>query len=253
MIPAERRKQILSLLETRHYLSVEELAKTLYVSLPTIRRDLRDLEAEGAINRTHGGASWSMGGSYVAPFDLREKSQTNEKSTVAELAAGLIENNDTLFLSSGSTTLEFAKHINPDYHLEILTNGISAARYLSRNPNMNVYCPAGRYMYEHDGIFGPEVEEAVSRRFAKYGIVSCDGLHMERGIFSTIADMEQFLGKAFRKNCEKLVLLADHTKFNKVYYYRYMEMKDVDIIVTDDSPGEEWEEFLESHHIELLY
>ena len=104
-----------------------------------------------------------------------------------------------------------------------------------------------------DGIFGPEVEEAVSRRFAKYGIVSCDGLHMERGIFSTIADMEQFLGKAFRKNCEKLVLLADHTKFNKVYYYRYMEMKDVDIIVTDDSPGEEWEEFLESHHIELLY
>ena len=73
MIPDERRKQILELLNEKGYISVEELSQKLYVSLPTIRRDLTLLEKEGSVLRTHGGASFNKPDSFAEPFDLRKK------------------------------------------------------------------------------------------------------------------------------------------------------------------------------------
>lgn len=73
MIPDERRKQILELLNEKGYISVEELSQKLYVSLPTIRRDLTLLEKEGSVLRTHGGASFNKPDSFAEPFALRKK------------------------------------------------------------------------------------------------------------------------------------------------------------------------------------
>ena len=200
MVPAERRKQILNLLEKRHYMSVEELAKTLYVSLPTIRRDLNDLEAEGAVSRTHGGASYAMTGDFIIPFAAREKNLSEGKKIVGDIAAGLIENNDTMFIYSGTTTLAFVQHINPDYHLEVVTNGFTLARLLSRNPNMNVYLTAGRYSLDQDAVFGPEMEESFQKRYVKYGIFSCSGVDMRKGISAKNAELELYVSRTFRAN-----------------------------------------------------
>ncbi len=116
MIPEERRKQILDVLEKRKYVSVEELASLLYVSLPTVRRDLSELEREGVLTRTHGGASCNMADRFLAPFAMREKMNRIEKQQIANIAAGLIENGDTIFLSSGSKSRDFAKALNREYH-----------------------------------------------------------------------------------------------------------------------------------------
>ena len=78
MIPEDRKKAILDLLNEKGYLSVEELAKAVYVSIPTIRRDLSALEKEGSIKRTHGGASPNHSFS-VWPFALRNKVNLDEK------------------------------------------------------------------------------------------------------------------------------------------------------------------------------
>ena len=104
MVPEERKQQILALLERKRYVTVEELSKELFVSLPTIRRDLAALELEGALTRTHGGASYNQAGTQVAPFILREKSNYQEKQVIGNVAAGLVENGDTLFISSSSTS-----------------------------------------------------------------------------------------------------------------------------------------------------
>ena len=78
MVPGERKQQILALLERKRYVTVEELSTELFVSLPTVRRDLAALEQEGALTRTHGGASYNQAGTQVAPFILREKNNYEE-------------------------------------------------------------------------------------------------------------------------------------------------------------------------------
>ena len=103
MIPDERRKEILELLDEKGYVSVKDLSQRLYVSLPTIRRDLTLLEREGYVLRTHGGASLSISDSFVEPFALRKKTNLEAKKYIGKIAASLIHNNDTLFITSSST------------------------------------------------------------------------------------------------------------------------------------------------------
>ncbi len=252
MVPEERKQQILALLERKRYVTSEELAKELYVSLPTVRRDLTALEKEGALTRTHGGASYNQIGTQIPPFILREKNCYQEKQIIGNIAAGLVENGDTLFISSSSTTLAMVRQISPELHVQVLTNGMTMAQVIGQNPNANVYIPAGHYTYEDDGIYGPDVVESVSRRFARYGVISCDGIDRKKGL-TVMRDTELFLEKAFRQNCETLVLLADHTKFDTHFFYQSMELSEVDILITDQDPGREWEDFCRKQKIELLY
>ena len=143
MVPEERKQQILTLLERKRYVTVEEFSKELFVSLPTVRRDLAALEQEGALTRTHGGASYNQAGTAVAPFILREKNNYEEKQIIGNIAAGLIENGDTLFISSSSTTLAMVRQLSPELHMQVLTNGMTMAQVIGQNPNANVYIPAG--------------------------------------------------------------------------------------------------------------
>lgn len=85
MIPDERRKEILELLDEKGYVSVKDLSQRLYVSLPTIRRDLTLLEREGYVLRTHGGASLSISDSFVEPFALRKKTNLEPKNILEKL------------------------------------------------------------------------------------------------------------------------------------------------------------------------
>ena len=176
MIPDERRKEILELLDEKGYVSVKDLSQRLYVSLPTIRRDLTLLEREGYVLRTHGGASLSISDSFVEPFALRKKTNLEAKKYIGKIAASLIHNNDTLFITSSSTCLEFASHIKPDLRLNILTNGMPLAHKLSENNNVTVECPSGIYNYFHEGIYGKEVKELISKRYAQYCFTSCNGI-----------------------------------------------------------------------------
>ena len=103
MIPQERKQQILVLLSAEGYMTVEDLAERVYVSVPTIRRDLAALAEEGSIRRVHGGASHVSRESYEWPFDLRDRVNLPEKSVIGKLAAKLVKDGDHIFIDSGST------------------------------------------------------------------------------------------------------------------------------------------------------
>ena len=252
MIPDERRKEILELLDEKGYVSVKDLSQRLYVSLPTIRRDLTLLEREGYVLRTHGGASLSISDSFVEPFALRKKTNLEAKKYIGKIAASLIHNNDTLFITSSSTCLEFANHIKPDLRLNILTNGMPLAHKLSENNNVTVECPAGIYNYFHEGIYGKEVKELISKRYAQYCFTSCNGIDLINGLtFST--DLDMTLIRACRDNCDQLIVLADHTKFGMTYYFKTLSIKEIDVIITDQEPAEKWITYCEENGITRIY
>ena len=102
------------------------------------------------------------------PESSIEKVKYLPQKYIEKIAASLIHNNDTLFITSSSTCLEFANHIKPDLRLNILTNGMPLAHKLSENNNVTVECPSGIYNYFHEGIYGKEVKELISKRYAQY-------------------------------------------------------------------------------------
>lgn len=126
------------------------------------------------------------------------------------------------------------------------------AHKLSENNNVTVECPAGIYNYFHEGIYGKEVKELISKRYAQYCFTSCNGIDLINGLtFST--DLDMTLLRACRKNCNKLVVLADHTKFGMTYYFKTLSIKEIDIIITDQEPEEKWITYCEENGITLIY
>lgn len=248
MIPDERRHQILELLNQNHYMSVEDLAAALYVSLPTIRRDLTSLEKEGSIKRMHGGASFNSPKTYPSPYVLRKKTNQAEKDKIGRIAAALVQNNDTLFITASSTCLSFVKHLNMDNHLQVITNGIPLAHILSEHSNITVECPPGVYYYAHESIFGKDVADYISKRHVKYCFMSCNGVDLDFGI-SYFVDLDVPIVQTCRKNCDQLIVLVDHTKLDQKYYYQALDFKDIDGIITDRPLNERWLKACKENHI----
>ena len=232
MVPEDRKKRILHLLEEQNYLTVEEIAGKLYVSPPTIRRDLKAMDEEGIIRRTHGGASYISSERREFPFDLRNRTCIEEKRTLGRMAVELINDNDHLFIDTGSSCYAMVEALPSDLGLTVLTNCIPTLQILSQNPRLVLECPCGQYNSQHRSICGPDASRFIRTRYAHYYFASATGISAENGV-SLLSSMDLEVKQAMMSKAKKTVLLMDHSKINKSYYYKAFEISDVDILITD--------------------
>ena len=130
MIPKERQDAILETLNNKGYISVEELSKKLYVSLATIRRDLNELEKNGFLKRTHGGASFISQDHMITSIDYRTNWNSEEKIKIAKKAALLVDNGMNIFIDSSSTTLWLDQELANKKYLNVLTYNVSIDQIL---------------------------------------------------------------------------------------------------------------------------
>ncbi len=238
MVPEDRRKQILELLEDRGYLTVEEIARSLYISPPTVRRDLKAMDGEGIIRRTHGGASHVNSERKEFPFDLRNRTCIDEKRLIGLMAAELIKDNDHLFIDTGSSCYAMVEALPADIGLTVLTNCIPTLQALSQRPRLILECPCGRYNPQHRSICGEEASRFIHTRHAHYYIASATGISIQNGV-NLLSDMDLEVKRAMMSQADKTVLLMDHSKIGKSYYYKAFDISDVDILITDrDLPAD---------------
>ena len=234
MVPEDRKKQILELLEDRGYLTVEEIARSLYISPPTVRRDLKAMDEEGIIRRTHGGASHINSERKEFPFELRTRTCIEEKRIIGRLAAQLIKENDHLFIDTGSSCYAMVEALPADIGLTVLTNCIPTLQALSRRPRLILECPCGRYNPQHRSICGEEASRFIHTRYAHYYIASATGISVQNGV-NLLSDMDLEVKRAMMSQADQTVLIMDHSKINKCYYYKAFDISDVDILITDRS------------------
>ncbi len=232
MVPEDRKKQILELLEDRGYLTVEEIARSLYISPPTVRRDLKAMDEEGIIRRTHGGASHINSERKEFPFDLRNRTCIEEKRIIGRIAAELIKDNDHLFIDTGSSCYAMVEALPADIGLTVLTNCIPTLQALSRRPRLILECPCGRYNPQHRSICGEEASRFIYTRHAHYYIASATGISVQNGV-NLLSDMDLEVKRAMMSQADQTVLLMDHSKISKCYYYKAFDISDVDILITD--------------------
>jgi len=251
MLSLERREEILEILNAKKSCTVEELASELFVSGATIRRDLREMEKQGLIKRSHGGAMPFHSRSDESAIAIREQENTQAKKTIAHLAVKLSTNGDSVNMDSSTTTRFVIPLLGGFKYLSVTTTGIRNATLLSQTENVKIYIAGGLVQNHSNSIIGTDTMDYISRIHADIAIISCMGFSL--GADFTDANIEQSkLKRQMRKNSQKVVMLCDSTKFDKTFMCNDFTLDEIDYLITDKTPSEEYLQKINASKCKLI-
>jgi DeoR/GlpR family transcriptional regulator of sugar metabolism len=223
-----RRNRILELMQKNPRVRVDELAKILEVSLITIRRDLQYLEDRKMLVRTHGGAIASRN-----PVD----EVTLYRKLIAEFAAGLVTDNDTLFINTSSNALKLLEHISCSNVTVITNNG--KAIHCEHSQEVNVVLTGGELRYPKEAMVGDFALRNLQTIYAKKAFIGCSGISAENGmtteIFNEVSINEMMVNHA----TQEVYVLADHTKIGKNSSFVSCPIEKIKYLITDEKASTE--------------
>ncbi len=230
MIKEERYDKILEIVDEKEYVSAKELSTTLYVSMPTIRRDLAELHKKQLLLRSHGGAKKINSDHKVTPLDFRKTLNMNEKRKICEKASALVNDNDIVFIDASTTAMQLVDFIANKKSITVITNGLPLASLLKIR-GIKAYCTGGEIQNNSLALSGSLAEDFVSNFNIDIAFFSCLGVN-EKGMIVDASLGETLLRKAAVRHSKKSVFLCDSTKFNLSASYNLMPIDELDVIVT---------------------
>jgi DeoR family transcriptional regulator, fructose operon transcriptional repressor len=232
MLPYERQTRMVELIQQWTSVSVKELSDFFQVSEMTIRRDLEVLESKGLVSRIHGGATGPN-----SPVALREdeRQEVNiiQKAAIAEVALRYVEDGQTIFIDAGTTTAGFANLLTNRKSLTIVTNSVKVLSILADSTGINLIGTGGS-VYGGAWSFVGSMAEAAIRRFnSDITFLGITSLSLDHGL-TEINYFEADTKSNIIKQSQKVILLADSSKFEKVSAMSVAKLEDIDVIITDD-------------------
>ena len=247
----ERQSKILESLETKKYISVNELSEKLKVSVVTIRKDLTLLEQEGYLHRTHGGASRQM--RYVFDQTVTEKETQNveEKTRIITKALDFIKENEFIILSSGTTVNLLAQKLYGFRNLTVLTPSLRVALEVCKNPNVNTIHLGGEVRKNSTSTIGVLAEETLSNFSCTTLFLGIEGIDLDYGLSSTNVG-EAHLNKKMMERVDKTIVLADSSKIHKRGFGFICYVEKIDMLITDSNVDPEFVEELEKRGVEVV-
>lgn len=206
-----RRNAILEILEKEKKVYIADLSKRFGASLVTIRSDLDVLAEEGKLVRMAGGAILpSDGNGASAPKIVHYE----EKRELAVQAAQLIQDGDTLFINSGTTTELISKELKIRKNLNIVTNSLSVATELGTVPSFRVILLGGAINSQYGFTYGADTQDHLNRFSADRAILSIDGISDE-GEISTCHAEEAIIDRIMIARAKRVLIVADSTKIGR--------------------------------------
>ena len=226
-----RHKKILELVYQRKSISADELAAEFGVSKITIRRDLDTLALDKLLERTRGGAVSISDLGFEEIFEAKNHLSTKEKSQIGKYVVSLIEENETVFLNAGSTTLEVVRHLE-DKKVRIVTNN-AACLLLDLNPHVEMILLGGDYRVQSRSLVGGLTIAGLQSIYSSITVLGINGVSIKRGC-TTAVQLETSVNKAMLENSSgKVILVADHSKMNCVSSFLTCPLNRIDLLVTD--------------------
>lgn len=228
----DRHKLILKKLEENGFVNVNDLSQEFDVSVVTIRKDLKLLEERKLLFRSHGRAI--PANPYITEHhvNVKEKINPKEKNRIA-IAAGLtLVPHDSIIIASGTSVIEFARHIKPVEDLTVLTASLNTSLILSENPNIEVIQLGGMVRPSSSSVIGSIAEKMLAEFTFTKLFLGVDGIDLDFGL-TTTNSMEASLNKEMIKAAQKIIVLADSSKFGRKGFGRICGLEDVDQIITD--------------------
>jgi DeoR family fructose operon transcriptional repressor len=213
MTGEKRRRRIFSLLARHTYGSIGSLAEEMRVSPMTIRRDLTQMEGEGLIRRTHGGALAVSDrlGEISLDYGIRTRQNARAKKMIAQAAADKVCEGDVVFLDAGTTVLAMAEFLGGRRAVSVVTHSIPLAERLSGREGISVYLLGGEVRPDLMACVGPRTTEDLQAFCLDKAFLGTGGVDLERGL-AHVHSEEVPIKRAAARAAREVFTLADHTK-----------------------------------------
>jgi DeoR family transcriptional regulator, fructose operon transcriptional repressor len=249
MTADERRQQLSEFLARKGFADLGILVAELGVSESTVRRDLSQLEEEGIVRRTHGGAVFVSDRFSVLNYAARESTAVAEKAAIGQAVAGLIRDGETVLLDGGTTTFQVARNLL-SRSLQVVTNSLPIANLLSSAVNIELIFVGG-YIYPRTGVaLGPIAQQALKSLHVTKAIMGIAGI-TEDGLYNAnvlMVEAEQQMMQC----AEEVIIVADRSKFGRRALARLSGWDAINRVITDDGLEQRWQEVVRAAGAELI-
>lgn len=227
-----RQAQIRKLVEERQRISVNELSVLLNVSEATIRRDLDELDG-GSMRRTHGGAVLQAQPGVEPPVIQRLSDNALLKQKIGRSAAKLVKPGETIFISSGTTALEVARHLPANTHLTVISNSLPVITELAGKQHIDLVVIGGMFRQDELSMVGHPAEQILREFRADRTFIGMRAIDLRRG-FTNDFMPEILTDRMILDISNQVVVVVDHTKFGRLCSVFVAPVTAANVIVTDD-------------------
>lgn len=238
--PAERRQLILSELGDAGAVRVEELGRRFDVSEMTVRRDLDALEAEGLLERTHGGAIALHAVTHERRYRDKDEENREAKERIGRRAAALVADGETVLVNSGSTTRQVIHALAQRRNIRIVTNNIAAVSDLPDDVEAEIHLLGGRFRGAAGCVVGDWAVRLMEELAPARAILGADGIGIREGVSSPIPEEAALTRLMIERTRGPVTVVADAGKVGKVCGFRIATLDAIDSVVTDAGEEAPW-------------
>ncbi len=252
MLSRERLEIIKQIALTEKKIYVSNLSEKFNVTEETIRRDLEKLELQGIVTRSYGGAMLNAEKTNEdIPFYKRSKTNIKNKQYIASKTIEFIKEGSTIVADCSSTVLEVLKAIKTRSDVTVITNSVEVLQELNQS-DLNIISTGGGVKQRSLSLQGAITQNTIKKYNLDIALVSCKGMDINKGILDS-NEAEAEIKRIMIKQSNKVILLVDHTKYDKTSFVKLFDYEGIDYIITDEKPRDEWVELLHSYGIEIIY
>ena len=232
MLQLERQVRIKEHLVEKGFASIEELSKVFSVSEMTIRRDLDELQNQGLIQRIYGGAMDKDRVFFEMSVSAKEDQFAYEKEKIGKEAANLVKNDETIFIDSGTTTLEVAKNLKYK-KITIITNALNVAVELAVCQDIEIIVIGGLLRKKVLNTVGPQAEAFIKELRVDKAFIGVEGVDPESGI--SVPDiLNAHCKQGMMDIAKESIVVVDHSKLGRTTTSSFAPLEKVDLVLTDD-------------------
>lgn len=234
VLSAQRQVRIIQQLQESGFVEISQLSNLLLVDRSTIRRDLQSLERRGLVARTRGGAlPGPSSGLSDIPYAVKRIERTPEKQAIAEAAAALVQEGESVLLDSGSTTYQIARALRRRRDISVVTNDLNVSMCLADSQELRLLVTGGMLLESVYTLVGPQALQTLRDVHVDRVFLGADAIHHEAGI-TNVTFVEVEVKHAMIEAAREVVVVADSTKFGRRALARVCGLDDVHRIITDD-------------------
>jgi len=249
MLKEERQRLILNEVELHNRILLSDIADKWDVSIDTIRRDVKELDAENRLRKVHGGAV-SLGFATYSPA-RNNVYALDKKTTIAEKALSLLKENSVILIDGGTTCLELARLLPSTFGITCFTLSLPVAMELLNKPNVKTIFIGGELSKDSQIAIGSNTIHNLSQVKVDYGFIGTGYVDVDFGLTEFDWDIVQ-TKKAVIKASKKTVLLSISEKLNSQHRYKTCDLNDIDMMVTELDPEHQLLNNFQNQKIQLL-
>ncbi len=250
LIPAQRRERIQEYLATHKIVRMDDLYALLDTSEATVRRDLEWMEQQGIVERTHGGAILNQRLTLEPMYLQRAQRHPEEKRLIGELAASLIEDNDVIFINSGTTTTQVIRHIRSNAGITIFSNNV-IAMLEGGEAGINRHLIGGEFQAHSNSVVGRFAMDNLRQVYANKTILGVDGVSFLHGCTVPVMAEAEVVKLMIERTQGKVFIVADSSKWGVVSNFQVASIDEIDKLITDEGFDSSAVETLSAHGVEI--